>query len=51
MENEKLSLIDKKFRQINYLVISLSKPLLSRNVYQKCVSENFAKDDIAHALY
>ena len=30
-KNEKFSFTKKKFRQINYLVISLVKPLLSRN--------------------
>ena len=29
----------KKFRQINYLVISLVKPLFSRNFCQKSVSK------------
>ena len=36
-----LSHTEKKIRQINYLVISLVKPLLSRNFCQKCVRENF----------
>ena len=40
-KNEKFSLTKKKFRQINYLVISLVKPLLSRNFCQKCVRVNF----------
>ena len=40
-KNEKFSLTEKKFRQINYLVISLVKPLLSRNFCQKSVRENF----------
>ena len=31
----------KKIRQINYLVISLVKPLLSRNFSQKCVKVKF----------
>ena len=34
-KNEKFSLTEKKFRQINYLVISLVKPLLSRNFFEK----------------
>ena len=34
-KNEKFSLIEKKIRQINYLVIHLVKPLLSRNFCQK----------------
>ena len=38
--NEKFSLT-KKFRQINNLVISLVKPLLSRNFCEKIVRENF----------
>ena len=33
--------LKKKIRQINYLVISLVKPLLSRNFCQKSVRENF----------
>ena len=33
--NEKFSLTEKKFREINYLVISLVKTLLSRNFCQK----------------
>ena len=40
-KNEKFSLTEKKFRQISYLVISLVKPLLSRNVCQKSVRDNF----------
>ena len=35
--NEKFTITEKKFRQINYLVISLVKPLLSRNFCQKYV--------------
>ena len=35
-----LSTHQKKFRQINYLVSYLVKPLLSRNFCQKCVREN-----------
>ena len=38
---QKFSLTEKKFRQINYLVISLVKPLLSRNLCQKSVRVNF----------
>ena len=41
---EKFTLTEKKFRQINYLVITLVKPVLSRNFLQKCVrgvTENF----------
>ena len=41
LKNENFSLTEKKIRQINYLVISLVKPLLSRNFCQKCVRENF----------
>ena len=36
----KFSLTEKKFRQINFLVISLIKPLLSRNFWEKSVREN-----------
>ena len=39
-KNGKFSLTEKKFRQINYLVISLVKPLLSRNFCEKSVREN-----------
>ena len=39
-KNEKFTLTEEKFRQINYLVISLVKPLLSRNLCQKCVGIN-----------
>ena len=39
-KNEKFNLTEKKFRQIK-LVISLVKPLLSRNFCQKCVRVNF----------
>ena len=38
---EKFALTENFFRQINYLVISLVKPLLSRNFCQKCVRVNF----------
>ena len=37
----KFSLIEKIFREINYLVISLVKTLLSRNFCQKGVKDNF----------
>jgi len=40
-KNEKFTLTEIKFRQINYLVNSLVKPLLSRNFCQKSVRENF----------
>ena len=40
-KNEKFTLTEEKFRQINYLVISLVKPLLSRNFCLKCVRVNF----------
>ena len=43
-KNDEFTLTAKKFRQINYLVISLVKPLLSQNFFQKCVrviSRNF----------
>ena len=33
--------LKKKIRQINYLVISLVKPLISRNFCEKSVRENF----------
>ena len=33
VENEKFSLTEKKFRQINYLVISLIKQLLTQNFF------------------
>ena len=36
------SLIEKKFRQINYLVISLVKPLLSRNFCENSLREKTA---------
>ena len=38
---QKFTLTEKKFRQINYLVISLVKTLLSRNFCQKWVRVNF----------
>ena len=38
-KNEKFSLTEKKFRQINYLVISLAKPSFSRNFCGKSVRE------------
>ena len=34
------SLTEKKFREINFLVTYLVKPLLSRNFCQKCVRKN-----------
>ena len=40
MKNEKFTLTKEIFRQINYLVIYLVKPLFSRNFPQKCVREN-----------
>ena len=40
-KSAKFSLIEKMFRQINYLVILLVKTLLSRNFCQKCVRLNF----------
>ena len=40
-KNEKFTLTEKIIRQINYLVISLVKPLLSRKFCQKCVRVNF----------
>ena len=46
-KNEKI-LTEKKFRQINYLVISLVKPLLSRDFRQKCVRVNFRN---FHSVY
>ena len=44
----KLTLTENKFRQINYLVISLVKILLSRNFRQKYVSEIFRE---FHTVY
>ena len=38
---EKFTLTDKFFRQINYVVISLVKPLVSRNFCQNYVRVNF----------
>ena len=38
-KNDKFSLTEKKIRQINYLVISLVKPLLSRKFCKKSVRE------------
>ena len=38
---QKYTLIEKKFRQINYLVISVMKKILSRNFCQKRVRVNF----------
>ena len=38
---EKLTLTEKKIREINYLVISLVKPLFSRNFCQESVKVNF----------
>ena len=40
----------KKFRQINYLVILLVKPLLSRNFYQKRVRVNFRNFHTVHCV-
>ena len=40
-KNEKFSLTEKKIREINSLVTSLVKTLLSRKFYQKSVRENF----------
>ena len=40
-KNEKFTLTEEKFRQINYLVLSLLKQLLSRVFFwQKCVKVN-----------
>ena len=39
-KNDKFYLTEKIFREINYLVISLVKPLLSRNFYQKTFRSN-----------
>ena len=47
-KNEKFSLTEKKFRQINYLVISLVKPLLSRNFCKESVRENFCNFHTVH---
>ena len=40
-KNQKFTLTEKIFRQINYLVISLANALVSRNFCQKCVRDNF----------
>ena len=40
-KNEKFTLTKYLFRQINSLVISFLKPLISRNICQKCVRVNF----------
>ena len=40
-KNEKFSLTENNFRQINYLVISWVKPLLTRNFSEKSVWETF----------
>ena len=49
---QKFFLTQKKFRQINYLVISLVKPLLSRNFCEKSVRENFCNfHSCAHPYY
>ena len=40
-KNAKLSLTEKIFREINSLVTSLVKTVLSRNFCQKCMRENF----------
>ena len=40
-KNEKFSLTEKKFREINSLVFSLVKTALSRNFLPKSVRENF----------
>ena len=41
--NEKFTLTKKLFRQINYLVVYLVNPLLSRNFYQNCLWREFPK--------
>ena len=40
-KNEKFTLTEKKFREINSLVICLVKPLISRIFSHKCVRVNF----------
>ena len=40
-KNDKFTLTEKFFRQINYLIFSLVKPLLSRFFCQKSVRVNF----------
>ena len=40
-KSQKCTLTEKKFRQINYLVISVVKTLLSRNFCQKIVKVNY----------
>ena len=50
-KNEKFTLTQKIFRQINYSVILLVKPLFSRNVCQKSVTVKFRFFHIvAHTL-
>ena len=49
-KSEKFSLIEKIFRQINYLVISQVKTLLSRNFCQKCVRLDFQCGNFGNSL-
>ena len=48
---QKFTLTEKKFRQINYLVISLVKTLLSRNFCQKRVRVNFRNFHTVHTVW
>ena len=48
-KNEKFTLTEKKFCQINYVVISLVKQLYSRKFCQICVRVNFHSVD--HTLW
>ena len=47
-KKDKVSLTEKKFRQINYLVISIVNQLLSRNFCEKSVGENFCNFRTVH---
>ena len=50
-KNEKCTLTENFFRQINHLVISLVKPLLSRNFCKKCVRVIFTVVCCMHGNY
>ena len=49
-KNDKFTLTEIFFRQINYLVILLVKPLLSRNFCQKRVRVNFRNFHTVHYI-
>ena len=49
-KNEKFGLTEKIFRQIDSFVISLVKPLLSRDFRQKSVRVNFRNFHIVHSV-